>query len=115
MADGFVGEGSGGLSRREALRRLGLGAAAVSAGPVLLSACGSSGKKAATSSVTTTAGGGGAAVGEVVECRQGVVGCGDEFYDGECVGVDGERFVLWEDDDAGDGFGGEACEVGGGS
>jgi branched-chain amino acid transport system substrate-binding protein len=63
MAGDVVGGGSvdGGVSRREALRRLGLGAAAVTAGPALLAACGSSGKKSTASPATTAAAGGGTA------------------------------------------------------
>jgi branched-chain amino acid transport system substrate-binding protein len=52
------------LTRRQALRRLGFGAAAVAAGPAFLAACGSSSKKASTSA-TTAGGGGGAAAGDV--------------------------------------------------
>jgi branched-chain amino acid transport system substrate-binding protein len=97
MADGFVGDGSGGLSRREALRRLGLGAAAVSAGPVLLSACGSSGKKAATSSVTTAAAGSGgtAAVdvgsqlAKLLSIDKATAGAGMSFTMGDVLALTG--------------------------
>jgi branched-chain amino acid transport system substrate-binding protein len=86
-----------GLSRREALRRLGLGAAAVSAGPVLLSACGSSGKKAATSSVTTAAAGSGgtAAVdvgsqlAKLLSVDKATAGAGMSFTMGDVLALTG--------------------------
>jgi branched-chain amino acid transport system substrate-binding protein len=65
MVDGPVGSGSGGFSRREALRRLGLGAAAVTAGPVLLAACGSSSKKSSSTATTAAPAAGGASGGDV--------------------------------------------------
>jgi branched-chain amino acid transport system substrate-binding protein len=57
MANEFTPDGSeeSQLTRREALRRLGFGAAAVAAGPAFLAACGSSSKKSAAGGASTTA------------------------------------------------------------
>jgi hypothetical protein len=66
MATDVVGDGGDqrGLTRRQGLRRLGFGAAAVAAGPAFLAACGSSSKKSSTSA-TTAGGGGSSSAGDV--------------------------------------------------
>src|SRR4051794_12425028 len=56
---------SGGISRRDVLKRLGGAGIAVAAGPTLLAACGSSSKKESSSSGTTAASSGSSSSGDV--------------------------------------------------